>query len=394
MPKPSRFLILCAVMVLTVIPLKAQTAHLEGQIFEYTTYYLSSFDLATGTSNVQLFSYRILADSYPVYVKLYFKGSMVSNALGISDPSTIIELETSPVELKAPIKIDSRDLSGDRVVLFDMASPPNQVDIHGTILDVMNPGEFDIVLSSIITTGKLANGEYTFEIKLYSGPTRYNLGLTDTDKKEILVRSPVSITLESPGGALVDTAANLVYTNYPVFNWNSGGCGGCGNYIRVAEFKPAVHSSAEDAIIDDVSLPFNSSQEWYRIGNYTNFQYPLSGARPLEYGKIYVWQIRQSMNTTAGPEDLVSGINAFKVAEAGGVVAAGFVSPISRLLERALGGPRYQNLTGSGKVLNGYRPTEKATINNIPVDQASVKFILNQIISRNLVIQSVRVENK
>ncbi|SVE11154.1 uncharacterized protein METZ01_LOCUS464008, partial [marine metagenome] len=41
-------------------------AKLDGQFFEYTSYYMSNFDVSTGESDVPFFRYRIYSDTYPV----------------------------------------------------------------------------------------------------------------------------------------------------------------------------------------------------------------------------------------------------------------------------------------------------------------------------------------
>jgi len=70
-----------------------------------------------------------------------------------------------------------------------------------------------------MTTGQLADGEYKFELNVYSGATQSDLSLSDSRSKTIFVESTSGINLESPGGELADTSFNLVYSTYPIFNW-------------------------------------------------------------------------------------------------------------------------------------------------------------------------------
>ena len=58
-------------LAFSIEPLRAQ-ARLEGQFFEYTSYYLSNFNVNTGESDVPLFRYRIRSDTYPIYTKIWF----------------------------------------------------------------------------------------------------------------------------------------------------------------------------------------------------------------------------------------------------------------------------------------------------------------------------------
>ncbi|GIS55182.1 hypothetical protein Ct9H90mP29_22240 [bacterium] len=68
----------------------------DGEIFEYATYYISSFDLNTGATNVQIFRYQLSTDAYPFQVKIGFKASILSPILGINSNLTIMEVETAP----------------------------------------------------------------------------------------------------------------------------------------------------------------------------------------------------------------------------------------------------------------------------------------------------------
>ena len=44
--------------------ISAQDVTLSGEIFEYATYYISSFDIGTGATNVQIFRYELSASQY------------------------------------------------------------------------------------------------------------------------------------------------------------------------------------------------------------------------------------------------------------------------------------------------------------------------------------------
>jgi len=370
---------------------------LQGQIFEYTTYYVSSFNIQTGASDVQLFRYQLYEETntYPVWTKIWFRASMVSPSLGITEPMTIVEVGSQPFQLQAPLIIDNRDISLDNQVLYDLATPPNAIviPVSSQNITIINPAEFDQLLSSIMTSGRLPDGEYTVEIKVYSGNSETDLSLTDEQSHTITIRTPTGITLESPGGALADTSQNVLYTLYPVFNWYSQPCLGCENYIRVAEFIPGVHATPDEAIEDELSLPFNPNQEWEPAGTFSTYQYPLSGARPLEHGHVYVWQIKQLMVTTAGAEEIVSPIFAFKIVSptAGAPPAAG-LEPVLQALQQALGEGQFNALFGDNSTLEGYLPNGEVTLNGVPVDEQTLSYIINEIINQNLVISDVEVE--
>ena len=370
-------------------PVVAQNVTLSGDIYEYATYYISSFDLNTGGTNVQIFRYQLTSDEYPVPVRIWFRASLVSPSLGISSPSTIIEIVTDPFDLKAPVILDNRDISSETTTIYDMASPPNSIQITGQVVDRLDPSQVDAILQSILASGKIADGEYTFEIQIQSVSGQ----ILASDAKTIVVQSPVSISLEYPGGVLADTLDNVVYTTFPIFQWFSQPCAGCNTFIRVAEYDPVVHSSLEDAIDDQRVLPFDQNETWYLIDNINSFQYPFSGAFPLEEGKVYGWQVMMTLPTTSGAEDMASPIFAFKIGAAGTVETTGAVTnPLLVVLQQVLGEDQFNAFFGSGNEFQGYTPTGQIEINGITVDEASVSYLLNQILSNNYQIQSVGVE--
>ena len=99
--------------------ISAQGVTLSGEIFEYATYYISSFDIGTGASNVQIFRYELSASQYPVSIRVRFRASMVSPQLGITAPATIIEVLTDPFDLQAPLILDNRDISAETAAQCD-----------------------------------------------------------------------------------------------------------------------------------------------------------------------------------------------------------------------------------------------------------------------------------
>ena len=260
--------ILLSIISSPVQTLKGQSVNLNGDIFEYATYYINSFDLSTGATNVQIFRYQLSSEEYPVSLKIGFRATMLSPALGINNEQTIIEIQTDAIQLQAPIILDNRDISSETSVIYDMDSPPNTIELTGQVIESLDPTQADAILQSVITTGKIADGEYTFEVNILSESDQ----VLASDSKTILVQSPVSITLESPAGTLSDTLDNVIYTTFPIFQWFSQMCNGCNTYIRVAPFNSQLHSSMEDAMEDQRVLPFDQSEDWYGIDNVNSFR--------------------------------------------------------------------------------------------------------------------------
>ena len=121
-------------MIINSQPLNSQSITLDGEIFEFATYYISSFNLNTGATNVQIFRYQLSADTYPVQVKIRFKASILSPILGINNNLTIMEVETDPFGLEAPIILDNRDISSEATVIYDWYKPPNSIEFRGRVI--------------------------------------------------------------------------------------------------------------------------------------------------------------------------------------------------------------------------------------------------------------------
>lgn len=375
--------------VFSVSRIFSQDITLTGNIFEYATYYVNSFDLSTGATSVQIFRYQLTSSQYPVEVKVNFKASMVSPSLGINSEQTIIEIQTAPIILNAPLLLDNRDISSETSVIYDQASPPNSIELKGSVIESLDPMQADAILQSVMTTGKIADGDYTFSIQILSIDDQ----VFASDAKTINIQSPVSITLESPAGALLDTTDNTIYTNFPIFQWFSQPCNGCETYIRIAQFNQQQHNSPEDAIEDQRVLPFDQGENWYLLSSVNSFQYPLTGAYPLEEGNVYCWQIMIKMPTTSGFEEMTSSISSFKIGVSGEINNSSMISnPFLTALKNTLGDDQYNALFGSGNELQGFIPTGQMEINGVSVDVSSVNYILNQIQSNSLQIRSVTVE--
>ena len=368
-------------------------ASLEGQFFEYTSYYISNFNINTGESDAPLFRFRISSDSYPIYTKIWFRASLLSPSLGLDSRETLTEIESNVFQMKEDIIIDNRNFSTNTNTLLDEGNPPNVVPVVIRTIDAINPSDFELVTSAMMSTGKLADGEYRFELKIYSGSSEFDIQLTDQDSKTIIVESSSGVNLESPGGELSDSLFNVVYTPYPIFNWNKGNCKNCFTYIRIAEFKNGYHSSMEEALRDERMLPYNQSLEWFNLSDISTFQYPTSDARPLEYGKTYVWQIKVEIPTTNGYEDELSSVYAFKLADPSESASIKMLNSSQQSLIEALGEDQYNALFGIDGPLAGYRITNNIIINNSNVNQNILNQILSKMSKKEILINSVTVEN-
>ena len=381
------------VCLLAYLPVKAQNVTLTGTIYDYATYYVSSFDPQTGASDFQLFRYTLSSDSYPVWVKVTFRATMVSPALGIDTEATILDLYTSPFQLDNDIILDNRDLSTTTTQLRDVTGAP--IDLSVYIQDVIDVADLNAMLSSIMTTGRLADGNYTFQFGVASGS---NKGAVESasptfETRIITVESPSAINLEYPGGALSDTSSTGIFTTYPLLVWSSSGCNTCASFVRVAEFNPSVHSSMDEAIQDERRLPFDQVQEWESIGIVNSYLYPLSGSLPLEYGKVYVWQVKHELTTTAGSDELLSPIYAFRIQDVGSGSTSTSYHPIVQILQQVLSEDQFNSLFGSSAVLDGFSPSGTYRINGDSDDLSAAISLLNQITNGTASITNVEVQD-
>ncbi len=359
---------------------------------DYVTYYVSGIDMQTGSSNFQLFQYKLKSTSYPVEVEIHFTLQVKSQALGLSAPEEIMSIKTKPFVLPShPIVVSNRDLSMTNPFVYDQASPPNAIPISVNV--EMDATKFDALLSSVITSGRIVDGVYIFRIVIKSGAPGGSLVETDEIEKKIEVRTPTSIQLQSPGGALTDTSQTVIYTTYPLFMWNTDICSSCEYYIRVAEFDPQEHNSPNQAVEDETVLPLDQSKQWHSISSSSTYQYPPTGTRPLQANRLYAWQIKKTFPTTAGKEEILSEVFVFKIGDAGSPGGTSPVTdPLMQALMSAMGTAQYDLIFGSGGILEGYQLNGNYVLNGAVVDATTAAYILSQIAGQNVSVTGARVE--
>ena len=164
-------LLRCTGSLLSLVSmLSAQSVKLmdDPGFVSYATYYISSIDLSTGASDVQFFGFRMTEESgkytsledpeYQVWASLEFEVSLLSRSLGITEPTTVIKIQTAPFQMKADLRISNTSLSIQTTSLFDMAVPPNEVPLTGRLIESIDISKFEDLLSAVVTTGKLADG--------------------------------------------------------------------------------------------------------------------------------------------------------------------------------------------------------------------------------------------
>ncbi len=341
----------------------------------YVTYYLSMVDINTGESNMPIFMAELRReDGAPdqVEVGIEFEIIIDSDALSVNN-ETLVKVETvQPLQLTDPIFLSNMDLNLSTDVLFDVSGNPVELDME--ISEQMDLSEAEQMMSSIVQTGQLPNGIYTFRVTATAENGEQILS------EDILnISNPTLLQLVSPGGILADTTINEVYTSYPVFQWESDPCNyvnpntgesGCEYYVRVAEFRSDEHSSIDQAIESVTRLPLDQSLGFQQIGyGMTTFQYPTDGG-DLEPGKVYVWQIRKDLVTTSGVEQLLSDIRAFKIKDftTSDDNDTGDTTPVGILLRTIIGDDLANRMFGSGGQVAGMVANGNITLNGESID--------------------------
>ena len=352
----------------------------------YVTYYLSMVDINTGESNMPIFLAEISRESGApdtVKVDIEFEIIIDSEALGVHYETLVKIVTTQPILLTAPIHLSNMDLNMTSDQIFDDMG--NMVPLHLDITEQLDMSKAEQMFSAIVQTGQLPNGVYTFRVVA----TAEN-GQRIVKEDVLNIANPATLQLVSPGGILADTTINEVYTSFPVLQWESDPCNytdpmtgesGCQYYIRVAEFKSDEHSSMDQAIESVTRLPLEQSQGFEPVGyGVTTFQYP-TDAGDLEPGKVYVWQVRKDLTTTAGTEKILSDILAFKVKDftsAGtGESISEDTSPTGMALQSLIGDDLSSRLFGSGGEASGMITNGTITLNGESVDVSYVQSLLS-----------------
>lgn len=352
----------------------------------YVTYYLSMVDINTGESNMPIFLAELNRESDApdsINVDIEFEVIIDSDALGVND-ETLVKVETtSPIVLKSPIQLSNMDLNLATDQIFDNAGQP--VDLHLDITEKIDMTQAEQMFNAVVQTGQLPNGIYTFRV--IASPE----GGPQIVKEDILnISNPSQLQLVAPGGVLADTSVNEVYTSFPLLQWESDPCNytnpytgesGCEFFIRLAEYNPREHASVDQAIESVTRLPLDQSLGFQPVGfGVTTYQYP-SDAGDLEPGKVYVWQVRKDLVTTAGTEEIFSEILTFKVKDFSSnesrTEATEDLSPEGMAIRSLIGDDISNRIFGQGGEADGMITNGKITLNGESVDISVIQTLLS-----------------
>ena len=354
-------------------------------------FYVGDFDFTNASANPLIFRYRLSADVYPVKMKITFGMTATVPTLDLNNEE-IFFAETDFFEINNQIIISNRELDENTTTIKDIDGEDVTFDVIET--RVLEGDLLDELVTAVTQSGKLPAGKYILFFKVSSNSATV---VNDFEDKIIEITNPTTLDLVGPGGFLADEIE--IFTLFPIFQWESQGC----EYsIRVSEYDPAVHSSVEEALNDVSNLPFPDDGSYYAGDDdeglkSTTLQYPLSGAKSLEYGKKYVWSVKKTCVTTAGEEERNSDIFAFKIAnitgegdDSGGGVTGGVITdPVLAALQSILG-DAFDNLFAVDGELAGYTTVAGIILNGETASAGAVSDLAEKMLSGE--IGAVQIE--
>ena len=353
---------------------------------DIVAYYLSAIDVNSGTSYISLFQYSIegnencyQSDSN-INLFLDFSMNVFAPSIGFNSSQNLFTGRIKLSNISSIITFNNMDLD------YSTRAIPGAefllIDWNG--VEIGDPN-FELIKSSILSSGKVPNGLYTFNFQL----TNEDGDVINQINKTINVNEPEYIDLISPGGSVSDSSNNIVYSTFPVFTWNSDNCSSCDTQIRVCEFNPNNHSSPMDAINDISNLPNLASDEYYSINdNLNSFQYPTAESKNLESGKLYAWQLKRTYQSTLGLEEIFSDIHIFKIFD-----GYNQNSENLNIIKLLIGEEKYNEFFSSEGMLYGYNDIDGSiTLNGIEISLEELNQIVSQIQSGTINIESISVE--
>ena len=145
---------------------------------------------------------------------------------------------------------------------------------------------------------------------------------------------------------------------------------------------------------DVTSLPINQTYGWEALEATASFSYPNNGARELQRGKLYAWQIKKEIPTTIGEEIYISPISIFKVAEFSSSPQNKQIltDPILIALKDLLGEENFNAYFDAEGELANYSQNNNYQANDKKVTSKDILKILDQIKKGTISIVSINVE--
>ncbi|MFC1481532.1 hypothetical protein ACFL6E_04710 [Candidatus Neomarinimicrobiota bacterium] len=375
-----------ATALISCVPLWGQ-ASLDVQFEDLVTFYVASVDVATGETNVALFAAEIIPTEGPVDIRITFSIAMEVEAFDLDFSENLLSMTTKPFTLQDRLVIRNTDLSsGGGLTLVDDGGNAVEIKMDNAEKEQMPTERLNDMQSIVMQTGRLPDGKYKITVGLLEPLGA--VGNPFVERSYVIESShPVSLELLSPGGPLADLEIVDPTTTDPNFQWASDPCNLCDYYIRVAKFNCEEHNSLEDAIDDQTVLPMEQSLGWHQVGSTTSFQWPTSGVIDLEPGNIYAWQVKKTIPTSTGDEEVTSEIFAYLVR------SDQSNDPFKQFLEELLSDDLVEQYYTTCGPLMGYIGNESSvTVDGIPIDMLELDAIKQAIQEEKFKIRSVEVQ--
>jgi len=246
--------------------------------------------------------------------------------------------------------------------------------------------------STLLATGRLPSDTYIFHFELLQAG---GASLTETEIRFVLT-NPRTLDLVAPGTVANSPEEGLIYTPYPLFRWESDI-----NTVKlvIAEQLPDTKDDfspeeiMQQRIIFEEIFTVQSSMGTTTpvsgtIIPSTLFQYPVGGARSLEEGKTYYWQLIGYVKSSGAPLEIPSEIWKFKIA------GSGSNQTLTPLQQQILNLVREldASLLKPGGELNGFIPTELVTKNGVLLNESDIINELVKMVDGDLEVLDKSVE--
>jgi len=251
----------------------------------------------------------------------------------------------------------------------------------------------DDLRNSLLATGKLPSDVYFFEFEL----TQLRTGYVSQAVVNLDVTNPTTLDLISPGAVAGNAEPPQIFTILPFFRWESN----IQEFrLIIAEKLPTVHdaSSPQEIIqdrvrfdkrlkVDPTGTIGSVTTDGSEIIPSTAYQYPPTGAYPLERGKTYYWQIIGVVESSGSPVELPSEIWAFQIGGAEGQMLRPEQQLILDQLNLLLPG-MMQGWLAAGGNLAGFNPTGVIVIDGKPATVEQLQALFAKILSGELEIKN------
>ncbi len=345
---------------------------------EWDFIYIIDAQKSFGPGNSTLFNYRIDPGENSVQ-NLKFKISLkaYAPALELDDP-TLFDVEFS-LDLVAPLTISNTNLHEnvvDEGIADELGNIVEFAQFHYE--GISGAKSSDLLLKMI--DGELPEGTYTFDLNI-EAPSGYSVEYVGFNpNKVITIVKPESFTIVSPRDE-----EQIGGTN-PFFQWTSQGCDDY--YLRICEYNPLLHSSFDDAINSESSLPYPDNQDFYSLGSASTFQYSDQVGRSLEIGKTYVWQVKKICHSNSADKEMYSIVSSFSILDSGGQTE----TPCQQQLRNVLGDSQYNILFGANGPLEGYGVCAEITLDGATVSPTIFAALLVQLMNGVYEIESITTQ--